>query len=173
MLRVLRRLHDQGLVSLPIMRSLLQLSIPMMVQQLINMGAQFLCVSMLAYQGDIELAAAAVAFSVQIPIMMMAIAFLSIISVVISRSPQHAHLVIHQQGWVISFILSVVVILCFQVALCLLKLLGFSGMHLAEIQNYLLAYSVGVLFTLLSACNTQYGNSTGRYNWMCAIGVVS
>lgn len=151
--------------------SLCALAFPMMGSQLINSCGQFFCLNLLHYGGKETLAAAAIAFSIQIPLITTVISLLSILSVYINQLKQQNSLTLVYQYLFNSYVLAIILAMFMMLIMLniqyLLRFLGHNRTITDQVQQYFYAYCIGVPFILLSACNTQFGNSLGREQFLC------
>lgn len=142
-------------------KKIFALALPMTGSQLINVASGFLCMAMLAQLGHQVLAASALIFSTQLSIMVSGMSLLFSLSVLVG----HAHgaknyLAIGnyvQQGWTLSLLISLPIMLLFWHIDTILIFFGQSADIASIVRQYFHAYVWAVIPGFLSTCNQQFG----------------
>lgn len=137
------------------------LALPMTGSQIINIASGFLCMTMLATLGHDVLAASALIFATQISILVSGMSILFSISVLVGHAyGAKDHLAIGnylQQGWTLSLLIGIPVMLLFWNIDTVLLFFGQSKEIASIVHSYFHAFLWAVIPGFLATCNQQFG----------------
>lgn len=143
-----------------ITQKIMQLTLPMVSTELVTMGSGFLCMIMLSRLGHLILAASALIFSVGLTVSVMAMSLLFSLSILVGHCYGRQDYIgvgsLWQQGWLMSFIISVP---CLLVCWNIYPILIFFGQEpqvSAIVKTFFRASIWGVVPLLLAVCNQQF-----------------
>lgn len=160
-----------------ISKRIFSLALPMAGSQLINVASGFLCMAMLAQLGHDVLAASALIFSTQISIMVSGMAILFSLSVLVGHAyggKEYAKIGNYvQQGWTLSILISIPIMILFWNINTLLLFFGQSPQIAEIVKTYFHAYMWGVIPGFLACCNQQFGYGIQRKMLMVLSSVLS
>jgi MATE family multidrug resistance protein len=158
-------------------RRLFALALPMTGSQLINVASGFFCVVMLAQLGPEVLAASALVFSTDLSIMVTGFSILFSLSVLIGHAyGEKKYLAIGvfvQQGWMLSLLISIPILLIFWYIKPILLFLGQSKEITELVQLYFHAFLWCVIPELLVVCNQQFGYGIHKKLLMVSTSILS
>lgn len=144
-----------------ISKKIFSLALPMAGSQFINVASGFLCMAMVAQLGHQALAASALIFSTQLPIMTSGMSLLYSLSVLVGHAygaKDYSSIGNYvQQGWTLGLLISVPMMVLFWHMDSILIFFG-QAKEIADIvQSYFHAFVWAVIPGFLSTCNIQFG----------------
>lgn len=157
-------------------KKILELALPMATMQFIVVLSSFLCMIMLAQLGHEILAASALIFSTQLSFMVIAMSILFSLSVLISQAfgaKNYADIgSLVQQGWILSVIIAIPVIIIFWHIGSLLIFVGQKPSLAAIVQVFFRAYVWGFIPLLFCVCNQQLCYGVGKQRLVIITGFI-
>lgn len=140
-------------------KKILPLALPMTLIQLMSTAGGFVCMAMLAHLGHETLAASALIFSTQMSIMVISMSLLFSISILVGHAfgARNYSLIgnLIQQGWTLSLLIGIPIIILFLNMGSILVLLGQSPALSILVQEFFHGYIWAVIPLLLLACQQQ------------------
>lgn len=139
---------------------IIKLAIPVAASNLLNLLTSFVGLSMVSHLGDQELAASALMYATQTTVIVIAMGILFSIGVMVGRNfgaKQYEDIgAVMQQGWILSFLISIPVMLFMLSIKPILLALHQPPILVDLIQNYFHAYLWAVPPLMATACNAQF-----------------
>ncbi len=158
-------------------RRIFSLAVPMAGTQLISVASNFLCMAMLAHLGHQVLAASALIYSTQICIMVTGMSILFSLSVLVGHAngaKKYFSIGNYvQQGWTLSFLISIPIIFIFWNIGSLLLFFGQKPIIAQIVQTFFHAFSWGVIPGMLSTCNQQFGYGVHKKGLILSTSILS
>ncbi|MCD6039575.1 MAG: efflux family protein [Gammaproteobacteria bacterium] len=162
-----------------VIQKIMQLALPMVGTQFVIVGSGFLCMTMLSKLGHLVLAASALIFSVSLTLMVVSISLLFSLSILIGqaygRQDDREVGSLWQQGWLLSFIISLPCLLIYWYIDSILIFFGQDPHAVAIVKVFFRASIWGIVPLLLGICNQQlcYGVHKQRLDMLAnGIGVI-
>lgn len=159
------------------LRKIFSLAFPMMSIQFIQVASSFLCMVMLAHLGPHALAASALIYATQMPIMVIGMSILFSLSILVGRAYGAKNYIqignFVQQGWTLGLMTSIPIMLIYWNIGRLLMFLGQAPDLAMMVQSFFHAYIFAVIPLQLLVCNQQLCYGVGRQKLVMCISLFS